>query len=67
MNYLAKRIGLLIYGGLSIIESLINALLYITHLDIFISPMDKAMPFYFWYTNKFLKSSYITKLKDNHG
>jgi hypothetical protein len=26
-----------------------------------------AMPFYFWYTNKFLKGSYISNLKKNHG
>jgi hypothetical protein len=67
INYLAKRIGLFIYGGLSIVESVGNTLLYISHLDVFRKPFDLAMPFYFWYTNKFLKGSYISNLKKDHG
>ena len=67
MTYLIKRIGLFIYGILSIIESVVNTLLYISHLDLCRKPIDMAMPFYFWYVNKFLKGTYIAKLKDKHG
>lgn len=65
MNYLIKRIGLFIYGIASIIESVANTILYVTHLDIIRKPFDLAMPFYFWYTNKFLKGAYIANLRDN--
>jgi hypothetical protein len=53
MNYLLKRIGLFIYGIISVLESVANFSLYISHLDFFIKPVDWAMPFYFWYVNKF--------------
>ena len=66
MNYLLKRLGLFIYGGISITESILNFLLYITHLDFVIKPLDFAMPFYFWYINKFVKGSYISNLKNEH-
>ena len=67
MNYLLKRIGLFIYGIISVLESMANFALYTSHLDFFIKPVDWAMPFYFWYVNKFLKGSYIANLKDKHG
>tara|TARA_A100001515_G_scaffold67650_1_gene53786 strand:+ start:503 stop:715 length:213 start_codon:yes stop_codon:yes gene_type:complete len=67
MSYLLKRLGLLLYGGISLLESLANIALYVSHLDIFIKPVDWAMPFYFWYTNKFIKGSYISNLKQKHG
>jgi len=67
MNYLIKRVGLFIYGILSIIESVVNTLLYISHIDLCRKPFDMAMPFYFWYVNKFLKGTYIANLKDKHG
>ena len=67
MTYLIKRIGLFIYGILSIIESVVNTLLYISHLDLCRKPIDMAMPFYFWYVNKFLKGTYIANLKNKHG
>jgi len=67
MNYLLKRIGLLIYGLVSIVESVANTFLYISHADLFRKPFDLALPFYFWYVNKFLKGSYIADLKDKHG
>lgn len=67
MNYLIKRIGLFIYGALSIMESVANLLLYISHTDLFRKPFDLALPFYFWYTNKFLKGTYISKLRREHG
>ena len=67
MNYLVKRIGLLIYGVVSILESVANTLLYISHFDLCRKPFDLAMPFYFWYVNKFLKGAYISNLKDKHG
>jgi len=67
MSYVLKRIGLLLYGLLSVIESLANIALYITHLDLIIKPLDLALPFHFWYFDKFLKSGYISKLQDTHG
>jgi len=67
MNYLIKRIGLFIYGGISIVESVANTLLYITHIDLLRGSFDWALPFYFWYTDKFLKGNYISNLKDQHG
>ena len=67
MNYLVKRIGLLLYGFVSIVESVANTLLYVSHLDAIRKPFDLALPFYFWYVNKFLKGNYIANLKDKHG
>ena len=67
MSYLIKRLGLFGYGIVSVTESLANFAIYITHLDFIIKPVDWAMPFYFWYVNKFLKGNYIANLKDNHG
>ena len=67
MRYLLKRIGLFSYGILSVFESMANLTLYATHLDLIIKPVDWAMPFYFWYTNKFIKGAYISNLKQKHG
>jgi len=67
MNYLIKRVGLLVYGFISVVESVANCLLYISHFDAIRKPFDLALPFYFWYVNKFLKGSYIANLKDKHG
>jgi len=67
MNYLIKRLGLLLYGIVSTSESLANFVIYVSHLDFFIKPVDWAMPFYFWYTNKFLKGAYIANLKEKNG
>ena len=67
MSYIVKRIGLFCYGILAVIESIVNFIMYLTHLDIIIKPVDSAMPFYFWFVNKFLKNNYISKLKDKHG
>ncbi len=67
MNYLIKRTGLLIYGLLSLLESMANFAIYVTHIDFIIKPMDWSVPFYFWYINKFLKGSYISNLKNQHG
>ena len=67
MGYVIKRTGLLLYGIISIIESVGNTLLYVSHLDLCRKPFDMAMPFYFWYIDKFLKGSYISNLKNKHG
>ena len=66
MRYLIKRFGLMVYGFVSILESLANTILYFTQLDCVFKPFDWALPFYFWYTNKFLKGTYIANLKDKH-
>lgn len=67
MNYLIKRLGLFIYGIISVLESLANFAIYVAHFDFIIKPVDWAMPFYFWYTDKFLKGTYIANLKRKHG
>ena len=67
MSYLVKRLGLLFYGLLSVVEAVANFSLYITHLDVIIKPLDFALPFHFWYFDKFLKTNYISKLQDTHG
>lgn len=67
MSYLIKRLGLFAYGIISILESMANFAIYITHLDFIIKPVDWAMPFYFWFTNTFLKGTYIANLKKKHG
>ncbi|MAK50997.1 MAG: hypothetical protein CMG85_17395 [Marinobacter sp.] len=67
MSYLLKRVGLFGYGLVSMLESLANIVIYITHLDFLIKPVDWAMPFYFWYVNKFMKGTYISNLKEKHG
>lgn len=67
MRFFTKRVGLFCYGLLSILESVANFVAYILHLDLIIKPLDFAMPFYFWYTNRFLKGTYIADLKQKHG
>ena len=67
MMYLLKRIGLISYALASIVESIINLILYAFNLDLIFKPVDLALPFYFWYTNKFLKGTYISNLKNKHG
>lgn len=67
MRFLVKRIGLLLYGLMSIVESLVNTLLYATCLDIVVPAVDLAVPFYFSYSDKFLKTSYLSNLKKDHN
>lgn len=67
MHFILKRIGLFIYGTLSILESSINMLLYVTFLDTVVTPVDWAFPFYFKYVDQLLKGNYLSNLKDNHG
>ncbi len=55
------------YGVLSLLESVANFVLYVTHLDVIIKPKDWSLPFYFWYVDKFLKGNYISNLKNKHG
>jgi len=68
MSYLIKRVGLILFAILSILEGFINLALYTTHLDVILPPADIALPFHFWYTNTFLKTFFIDNLKDKeHG
>ena len=67
MNFLIKRLGLLLYGFVSICESVINTLLYISMLDTVFKPVDWAFPFYFKYSDTFLKGSYLSNLKSSDG
>tara|TARA_R100000963_G_C4644005_1_gene107794 strand:- start:1389 stop:1601 length:213 start_codon:yes stop_codon:yes gene_type:complete len=67
MNFITKRLGLLVYGVISIFESVINTLLYLTLLDTLFKPIDWAFPFYFKYSDAFLKGAYLSNLKNNDG
>jgi hypothetical protein len=42
-------------------------MLYITLLDVVFKPVDWAFPFYFKYSDKFLKGSYLSNLKRSDG
>jgi len=66
-NLIIKRIGLILYGVISILESFVNAALYLTCLDIMIKPVDWAFPFYFKYVDHLLKGIYLSNLKKNNG
>jgi len=57
-----RRLGLIIYGILTVVESTINLFFYLTFLDKLVV-MDGSLPFWTWYTNKFLKKSFIRRLK----
>jgi len=58
-----KHIGYLIYGVLSVVESLINLILYTTLLYKIIKVADFALPIHFSYCNKFLKKDYINSIQ----
>jgi hypothetical protein len=59
-----ERIGLLLYGILSTIEGVLNTLLYITFLDKVFGVFDFSLPVYFWYTDRFLKTNFLKKIKN---
>lgn len=59
-----QYIGLVTYGVLSVIESLINLILYLTFLYKFVPVSDFSLPFYFWFSNKYLKKSYIKSIQN---
>jgi hypothetical protein len=68
MRYLTKRIGLILFAVLSILEGFLNLAFYVSHLDVILPPVDIALPFHFWYTDTFLKTFFIDNLKEtNHG
>jgi|TARA_R110000782_G_scaffold19496_4_gene53180 hypothetical protein len=67
MKFIMKRLGLLLYGFISICESVVNTMLYITLLDVVFKPVDWAFPFYFKYSDTFLKGSYLSNLKRSDG
>lgn len=63
MNFLLKRFGLIVFGLLSILEAVLNTVLYVTFLDKIIPAFDFSFPFYFNYTNKVMKSQFIANQK----
>lgn len=67
MRFILERVGLYVYGVISIVESILNLLLYVTMLDKIITPVDWSFPFYFKYTNSVLKGYYLDSLKESHG
>lgn len=64
MGFLIKRFGLVVFGLLSIVEGVLNTLLYVTILDKLIKPFDFAFPFYFTYIDKFMKQQYLKQAKN---
>jgi len=64
--YLINRFVFLVYCFVSILDSLVITVLYFTQFVCVFKLFDWALPFYFCYTNKFLKGTYIANLKDKH-
>lgn len=66
---IAKRIGLLYYGLLSILESVWNLIVYIFFLDEISKNLvaDFSVPAYFSYCNKFMKKGFIKGLNKNES
>lgn len=62
-----KRLGLIVYGILSVLESCINLILYLTFLDKVFSVVDISVPFWVKYCNQVLKSDFLKELKKNNG
>jgi len=60
-----RRIGLLLFGFLGIVENTLNFILYATFLDLLVGAVDLQLPIYGWYSNKFLKSAYLKDI--GHG
>lgn len=59
-----NRIGLILYGLFSAVEGLLNTILYVFYLDKF-KVFDFSMPFYFWWSDKVLKTNYLKGLRLN--
>lgn len=64
MNFLLKRLGLLLYGFASLLESILNIILYVTFLDnVRNQVFDFSVPFYFWWCDKVLKTGFLKAIK----
>jgi len=66
MRFLLKRVGLILYGILTIIEGIVNTVLYLTLLDTVLGAVDWAFPAYFKYTDRLLKNGYLTNMRKTH-
>jgi hypothetical protein len=60
-----RRIGLVLFGVAGILENVVNLALYVTFLDLLLGPVDWQLPSHGWYSNKFLKESYLKDI--GHG
>ena len=58
-----KHIGYVLYGVFSTLESFLNLLLYISFAYKAVSVLDLAMPFFFWWTNKFCKKNFKKEME----
>lgn len=66
-RFIIERIGLILYGLLSTVESMFNLFLYITFLSGIIKPLDISIPFYFNFTDKFVKGYFLENIRKNDG
>jgi len=64
MNLALRHLGILTYGVLSAIESLVNLFLYATLLYAFIPVLDISLPFFGWWSNKVLKPYYMKQVRE---
>lgn len=67
MNFLLKRLGLLLYGFASLLESILNIVLYVTFLDNLVKVFDFSIPFYFWWSDRVLKTGFLRDIKKEHN
>jgi hypothetical protein len=63
---LKMRLGLLIYGGLSVLEGILNSILYLTFLDKIMPVADFSLPFYMWWSDKVLKYNWLKGMKEQN-
>jgi len=57
-----RRLGLILFGIATIVESVVNLFFYLTFLDK-LMVLDISLPFWTWYTNKFLKKGFLRRMK----
>lgn len=61
--FILQRLGLWMYGFASLLESVLNIILYITFIDNLVKVFDFSIPFYFWWSDRVLKGEYLNKLR----
>jgi hypothetical protein len=67
IRLILERIGLILYGLLSTFESVFNLILYITCLSGIIKPLDISVPFYFNFTDRFVKRYFLHDIRKSDG
>ena len=62
--FILKRLGLILYGFASLLESVLNIVLYVTFLDNLRNRVfDFSIPFHFWWSDRVLKASFLDNLR----